>query len=272
VSSSNANGGSGLQPQPTLSAIAGAAGQGPVAPAPSGQQSSQLNQMAMLLPAAFLAPTEGSTGGAQGAAGPAVQQTPVVGAPQSSAASIPTVLASTANGGGNGSAATTDSGSAGAAVQSVAASQAEAAQPAVSAAQATALRQAYGQVPLSFEPNQGQVGNASVQYLARGQGYGLFLQATGATLLLSPPSGSSNSSGAMLGMQLVGSNPNAQAQGSNLLSGTSNYFVGSDPSGWVTNVPNYGQVNCSNVYPGIDLSWYGNNQHQVENTFTVQRR
>jgi hypothetical protein len=38
------------------------------------------------------------------------------------------------------------------------------------------LAQAYGQIPLSFEVNQGQT-DSQVQYLAHGQGYGLFLTA-----------------------------------------------------------------------------------------------
>ena len=45
------------------------------------------------------------------------------------------------------------------------------------------LQAAYGQLPLSFEANQGQ-SDAQVQFLARGHGYSLFLTPTEAVLAL----------------------------------------------------------------------------------------
>src|SRR5438477_1213201 len=46
-----------------------------------------------------------------------------------------------------------------------------------------ALGLAYGQIPLSFEANQGQT-DPQVNFLARGSGYGLFLTPTEAVLSL----------------------------------------------------------------------------------------
>ena len=46
-----------------------------------------------------------------------------------------------------------------------------------------ALAETYGKLPMSFEPNLGQT-NDSVRYLARGQGYSLFLSQSQATLSL----------------------------------------------------------------------------------------
>lgn len=43
----------------------------------------------------------------------------------------------------------------------------------------------YGQLPLSFEPNVGQV-DRRVTFIARGAGYRLYLTATGGTLALQP--------------------------------------------------------------------------------------
>src|SRR5258707_15740458 len=48
------------------------------------------------------------------------------------------------------------------------------------------LLAAYGQTPMSFEPNQGQT-DAQVQYLSRGNGYTLFLAASEALLGLQQP-------------------------------------------------------------------------------------
>ena len=52
------------------------------------------------------------------------------------------------------------------------------------------------------------------------------------------------------------------------LPGKSNYFIGNDPAKWRTNVPTYAKVRYENVYPGIDLVYYGN-QRQLEYDFVV---
>ena len=51
-------------------------------------------------------------------------------------------------------------------------------------------------------------------------------------------------------MQLVGANPAAPAIGQDELITKSNYFIGNNPSQWHTNVPNFGEVEYQNVYPG----------------------
>ena len=66
---------------------------------------------------------------------------------------------------------------------------------------------AYGQLPLSFEANQGQTA-AQVNFLSRGQGYTLFLAPSEAVLALSQGSG-----GDVLQMQLVGVNSQTPAVG-----------------------------------------------------------
>jgi hypothetical protein len=67
---------------------------------------------------------------------------------------------------------------------------------------------------------------------------------------------------------LVDASPTAIAVGENLQPGKANYFIGNDPSQWRTNIPTYGRVRYKNVYPGIDLVYYGN-QRQVEYDFVV---
>jgi hypothetical protein len=51
----------------------------------------------------------------------------------------------------------------------------------------TPIRSAYANLPFSFEPNQGQAGK-DVKFLARGNGYALFLNGQGALLALRSPS------------------------------------------------------------------------------------
>jgi hypothetical protein len=74
---------------------------------------------------------------------------------------------------------------------------------------------------------------------------------------------------ALLRMKLVGANPNPKFVGMEELPGKSNYFIGNDPQKWRTNVPNYAKVKYANVYPGVDLVYYGN-QGQLEYDFVVQ--
>jgi hypothetical protein len=123
--------------------------------------------------------------------------------------------------------------------------------------------QAYGQLPLTFEANRGQTA-APVNFLSRGRGYTLFLTPAQAVLALSQGSGED-----VLRMQLVGANPAAQAVGLDQQAGVSNYLFGSDPSQWITNVPNYGRVEYQDPYPDINLVYYGNSQTQLEYDFDV---
>ncbi|HEV2349102.1 MAG TPA: SBBP repeat-containing protein [Terriglobia bacterium] len=72
----------------------------------------------------------------------------------------------------------------------------------------------------------------------------------------------------VLRMKLVGANAEASVTGADELPGKSNYFVGNDPKKWRTNVPNYAKVRYRDVYPGVDLVYYGN-QGQLEHDFVV---
>ena len=69
-------------------------------------------------------------------------------------------------------------------------------------------------------------------------------------------------------MKLFGANSQAQVVGVKELPGKSNYFIGNDPRKWRTNIPTYGKVKYKDVYPGIDLIYYGN-QRQLEFDFVV---
>src|SRR6266699_1817546 len=71
-----------------------------------------------------------------------------------------------------------------------------------------------------------------------------------------------------LRMRLVGAAPAPRASGLEELPGKANYFVGTDPAKWRTNVPTYAKVRYEQVYPGIDLVYYGN-QRQLEYDFVV---
>jgi hypothetical protein len=146
----------------------------------------------------------------------------------------------------------------------------------------TPARLNYGQLPLRFEANQGQTA-ASVRFLARGNGYALFLTETEAVLKLrgtergrpldepaSPPSTvvSRPPHSALLRMRLVGANSKIRTQGLDQLPGQTNYFIGNEPRAWRGGVAGFARVKQEQVYPGIDLVWYGN-QQQLEHDFLV---
>jgi|SRR5579859_1579655 len=70
-------------------------------------------------------------------------------------------------------------------------------------------------------------------------------------------------------MQLVGGNAKGRVVGLGELAGRSNYFIGNDAKKWRTNVPTYVKVRYRNVYPGIDLVYYGNQEGELEYDFVV---
>jgi DNA-binding beta-propeller fold protein YncE len=123
---------------------------------------------------------------------------------------------------------------------------------------------AFGRLPLNFEMNMGQT-DRQVHFSARGRGYTLFLTSSGAVLSLvsesRPPE--------VFRWQLGGADPSAPVEALEELPGMASYFIGSDPSAWRRNIPTYGKVRYENVYPGVDLIYYGN-QSSIEYDFVVK--
>jgi hypothetical protein len=154
----------------------------------------------------------------------------------------------------------------------------------------------YGKLPLSFELNQGQA-DAGVKFFSRGRGYGLFLTSSEALLeVRESGAGFSRSpvmrnlrrttdngpratfrsetrkrrvEDAVIRLRLVGAKPDAEVSGREGLPGKVNYFIGNDPKLWRTNVPTYAKVAYRDVYPGIDLVYYGNQGGELEYDFIV---
>jgi hypothetical protein len=61
----------------------------------------------------------------------------------------------------------------------------------------------------------------------------------------------------MIKANLVGSNPRATVRGEVPMEYKCNYFLGNDPTRWRTEVPNYSAIVYKEIYPGIDLKYYG---------------
>jgi hypothetical protein len=60
----------------------------------------------------------------------------------------------------------------------------------------------------------------------------------------------------------------ARITGENVLPGRVNYLIGNNPARWHTEVPTYRRVRLANVYPGVDLLYYGN-QGRLEYDFVI---
>jgi hypothetical protein len=139
----------------------------------------------------------------------------------------------------------------------------------------------YTQLPMLFERNRGQT-HEQVRFLARGMGYSLFLTPSEAVFLLrrASPAAGDHSEGqqaragdrpdaAVIRMSLHAANPSPVLEGGEPRAGLSHYFRGADPSKWQHNVEQYAKVHYRNVYPGVDLVYYGN-QQQLEYDFVVE--
>lgn len=71
-------------------------------------------------------------------------------------------------------------------------------------------------------------------------------------------------------MEIVGANPEATVSGQDALPGKRNYLFGDDPEKWLRNIPTYRRVRYQEVYPGIDLAYYGTQGGQLEYDFVVK--
>ena len=74
----------------------------------------------------------------------------------------------------------------------------------------------------------------------------------------------------VLTAKFVGANPNPEIVGEDVMGYKCNYFLGNDPTKWHTDVPNYNAVVYKNIYPSIDLKYYGNGDGKMEYDFIIQ--
>ena len=123
----------------------------------------------------------------------------------------------------------------------------------------------YSKLPMRFEPNVGQFGS-DIRYAARGANYGLFVSANGPFLQLSKPvrkngdkTHSHKPQSSLLGIAFKGTNTRSELYGEEEMQSKSFYFIGNDPSKWHSNVPHYAKIHQKEIYPGVDIVYYGVN-------------
>ena len=101
-------------------------------------------------------------------------------------------------------------------------------------------------LPLYFEPNQGQA-HPNVEFLSRGKGSLSYLTSKEAIFTVG---------GSPVKMRLAGASA-SKPEGIDRLPGTSSYFRGQDKTKWHTAIPQFAKVRYRDVYPGVDLIYYG---------------
>jgi hypothetical protein len=127
----------------------------------------------------------------------------------------------------------------------------------------------YSRTPLQFEANRGQSDDA-VKFLAHSRGYNLWLAAT--EMVLAPAASTDQDQRqALVRLQFVGAAPNPNVVGLDRLPGVVNYYLGRDAAHRRTGIPTYARVKYQEVYPGVDVMFYGNEGH-LEHDFVVSPR
>lgn len=127
--------------------------------------------------------------------------------------------------------------------------------------------------PLCFEPASRET-SAQPKFLARGADFQFAIGPAGADLTLRKSNGRL-ARGALerlesiapapattrgVSMEFLGANLRAEMSGQQPLTGKVNYLVGNDPVEWRSNIPTYAQVRVQELYPGIDVIYYGNHR------------
>ncbi|HUL51452.1 MAG TPA: SBBP repeat-containing protein [Candidatus Nitrosotalea sp.] len=145
----------------------------------------------------------------------------------------------------------------------------------------------FGRIPLMFE----RTGDKTNRYVCRNPGSTiaigpeetvLFLQSKTNGLAAGPrgrglrripqregDEASRGDQGAVVRIHLLGANPGSTDTALDELPTTVNYFIGNDPRAWKHRVPAFAKVRFNDVYPGIDVVYYGN-QRQLESDFVVR--
>lgn len=98
-----------------------------------------------------------------------------------------------------------------------------------------------------FLENRGQV-DAQVRFYAQGSSTTVFF--TDAALVMDVRQ---HTRGCAVWMSFAGANPAPRIEARAPLAARSNFFRGSDPAQWVTDVPSFGEIVYHDLWPGIDL-------------------
>lgn len=117
-------------------------------------------------------------------------------------------------------------------------------------------------LPMAFEMNLGQVEPGN-DFIAQSRDGGVLLAGGGVTLVLP-----SHNAPVRVKAAWAGARQNVEAEPEQILPGRTNYFFGQDSSKWLADVPSFARVRYRDVYPGIDVLYYGR-EGELEHDFIV---
>jgi uncharacterized repeat protein (TIGR01451 family) len=118
----------------------------------------------------------------------------------------------------------------------------------------------YGDWPIQIEPNRGQAPPA-FDYVAHADNSLVYIGST--SVILAPSSGDEE----IYHLVLLGADRDARGTAIGDAASRVNYLLGSDRTRWLS-LPTYSQVRYAQVYPGIDVLYYGHGKH-IEYDFVV---
>src|SRR5688572_17793628 len=137
-------------------------------------------------------------------------------------------------------------------------------QAAASKAPSPAEHNLLARVPVAFEQNNGQA-DAQAKFLLRAPGYTAFFNEREVRFAFRHSRRESirgrdrhrTVASSVVQISIAGANPRATLAGSEELPGRVNYLLGSDESKWRTDVPRFARITATDIYPGVDLTYYG---------------
>ncbi|HXA85012.1 MAG TPA: SBBP repeat-containing protein, partial [Candidatus Dormibacteraeota bacterium] len=124
------------------------------------------------------------------------------------------------------------------------------------------VQEAMRTVPLAFEQNGGAA-DTNARYFVHGFGMRAGFESDSISFLLPVEAHRAT----RLGMSFGGRS--AQMVGEKELSAKTNYFRGNNPANWRTGLSNFAQIRYQQLWPGIDLVFYGNGE-LLEHDFVVE--
>jgi Beta-propeller repeat/Abnormal spindle-like microcephaly-assoc'd, ASPM-SPD-2-Hydin len=127
------------------------------------------------------------------------------------------------------------------------------------AAKRTAV-EAYGKLPLSFEPTENPA-----RFLARSGSYAVLVGAGQSSVAVTDAKSGQHQT---LRFAFDHANPAARLEAMEPQPGVTNYYLGRDPGKWRLGVKSYARLRSAGLYPGVDVVYYGDHR-RLEFDFVV---
>jgi len=123
------------------------------------------------------------------------------------------------------------------------------------------------ELPLSFIANASQA-DENVQFMVKAGKQTIFFTPQEIVFAASEETEGGDTRSSVVRLRFAGANGEVKVEGEKPLPGAANFFLGNDPEKWQANVPTYAAITYHDLYPGIDLTYSGN-QGRLKSEFVV---